>query len=110
MKIDFKCEIKTTSRWQKVTVNKWVIATEPNHLNSWFIQERNIPCVPMCILSTLSALNSIENYYYHIEFRMDSMHIGTQASSCCSETQNSAVAVWNYFLSAKWSKNRQYGV
>ncbi len=33
----------------------------------------------MCILSTLSALNSIENYYYHIEFRMDSMHIGTQA-------------------------------
>ncbi len=25
---------------------------------------------PMCILSTLSALNSIENYYYHIEFRM----------------------------------------
>ncbi len=35
----------------------------------------------MCILSTLSALNSIENYYYHIEFRMDSMHIGTQASS-----------------------------
>ncbi len=40
MKIDFKCEIKTTSRWQKVTVNKWVIATEPNHLNGWFIQER----------------------------------------------------------------------
>ncbi len=38
-----------------------------------------IPCVPMCILSTLSALNSIENYYYHIEFRMDSVHIGTQA-------------------------------
>ncbi len=37
------------------------------------------PCVPMCILSTLSALNSIENDYYHIEFRMDSMHIGTQA-------------------------------
>ncbi len=30
----------------------------------------------MCILSTLSPLNSIENDYYHIEFRM---HIGTQA-------------------------------
>ncbi len=38
----------------------------------------DIPCVPMCILPTLSALNSIENYYYHIEFRMDGMHIGTQ--------------------------------
>ncbi len=34
------CEIKTASRWQQVTVNKWVIATEPNHLNDWFIQER----------------------------------------------------------------------
>ncbi len=40
-----------------------------------------LPCVPICILSTLSALNSIENYYYHIEFMMDSMHIGTQAFS-----------------------------
>ncbi len=30
----FKCEIKTTSRWQQVTVNKWVIAIEPNHLTS----------------------------------------------------------------------------
>ncbi len=26
-----KCEIKTASRWQQVTVNKWVIAIEPNH-------------------------------------------------------------------------------
>ncbi len=32
MKTDVKCEIKTTSRWQKDTVNKRVIATEPNHL------------------------------------------------------------------------------
>ncbi len=40
MKRYFKCDIKTTSRWQQVTV-KWVIATEPNHLNSWFIQEQN---------------------------------------------------------------------
>ncbi len=32
----------------------------------------------MCILSTLSALNSIEMYKYHIECIMDSMHIGTQ--------------------------------
>ncbi len=37
----FKCEIKTAIRWQQVTVNKWVIATEPNHLNDWFIQELN---------------------------------------------------------------------
>ncbi len=28
----FKREIKTASRWQQVTVNKWVIAIEPNHL------------------------------------------------------------------------------
>ncbi len=35
--------------------------------------------VPMCILSILTALNSIVNDLYHIEFRMDSMHIGTQA-------------------------------
>ncbi len=41
MKRYFECEIKTASRWQQVTVNKWVIATEPNHLNGWFIQERN---------------------------------------------------------------------
>ncbi len=27
-----------------------------------------------------------------------------------TETQNIAVAVWNYFLLAKCSKNRQYGV
>ncbi len=40
-KKNFKCEIKTASRWQQVTVNKWVIVIEPNHLNSWFIQERN---------------------------------------------------------------------
>ncbi len=39
---DFKCETKPASRWHQVTVNKWVTATEPNHLNSWFIQERNI--------------------------------------------------------------------
>ena len=41
MKWYLKCEIKTASRWQRVTVNKWVIAIEPNHLNGWFIQERN---------------------------------------------------------------------
>ncbi len=41
MKRYFKCEIKTASRWQQLTVNKWVIAIEPNHLNGWFIQERN---------------------------------------------------------------------
>ncbi len=40
MIIDFKCEIKIASRWQKLTGNKWVIATEPNHLNDWIIQER----------------------------------------------------------------------
>ncbi len=34
MKIDFKCEIN------HVTINKWVVATEPNHLNDWIIQER----------------------------------------------------------------------
>ncbi len=38
MKRYFKCEIKTASRWQQVTIN---IVTEPNHLNGWFIQEQN---------------------------------------------------------------------
>ncbi len=61
MKRYFECEIKIASRWQQVTVNKWVIATEPNHLT------------------------------------VDSFRNGT-TSSCCSETQNSAVAVWNYFF------------
>ncbi len=28
----FKIEIKADSRWQQVTVNKWVIVIEPNHL------------------------------------------------------------------------------
>ncbi len=40
----FKCYIKTASRCQQVTVNKRVIATEPNHLNYWFIQEQNSCC------------------------------------------------------------------
>ncbi len=35
----------------------------------------------MCILSTLSALNSIENYYDHIEFMKDSMRIGKHLGS-----------------------------
>ncbi len=35
-------EIKTASRWQQVSVNKWVIVIEPNHLNDWIIQERII--------------------------------------------------------------------
>ncbi len=39
-------------------------------MNGWFIQEQSKSLLPMCILFTLSALNSIENYY-HIEFRMD---------------------------------------
>ncbi len=37
-----ECEIKTTNRWQQVSVNKWVIVIEPNHLNDWIIQERII--------------------------------------------------------------------
>ncbi len=37
MKRYFKCEIKTTSRCQQVTVNKEAIAFEPNHLNGWLI-------------------------------------------------------------------------
>ncbi len=39
--LKYKCEIKTVSRCQQVTVNNAVIAIEPNHLNGWFIQERN---------------------------------------------------------------------
>ncbi len=41
MKRYFTCEIKTGSKCHQVTVNKWVIVIEPNHLNSWFIQEQN---------------------------------------------------------------------
>ncbi len=48
--------IQIVSRWQQVTVNKWVIAIEPNHLTS----------------------DSFRN----------------ETLSCCSETQNSAVAVF----------------
>ncbi len=44
MKSYFKCEIKTASWWQQVTSNKWVIATELNHLNDSFIQEQNSCC------------------------------------------------------------------
>ncbi len=40
MKIDLKWEIKTASRWQKVTGNKRVIANIPNHFNGLLIQER----------------------------------------------------------------------
>ncbi len=41
MKRYFTCEIKTASRCHQVTVNKWVIVIETNHLNGWFIQEQN---------------------------------------------------------------------
>ncbi len=41
MKRYFTCEIKTASGCHQATVNKWVIVIEPNHLYSWFIQERN---------------------------------------------------------------------
>ncbi len=44
MKSYFKCEIKTASKWQQVTVNKGVIATEPNHLKDVLIQEQNSCC------------------------------------------------------------------
>ncbi len=44
MKSYCKCEIKTASRWQQGTVNKWVIATELNHLKDWFIQSQNSCC------------------------------------------------------------------
>ncbi len=67
--------------YQDVSVAQWL-----NKLTSWVM-----PCIPMCILSTLSTLNSIENYNYHIEFRMDSMHIGTQAWCSCR---------WCHFLSS----------
>ncbi len=40
MKRYFICEIKTASMCHQVTVKR-VIAIEPNHLNSWFIQEKN---------------------------------------------------------------------
>ncbi len=52
----------------------------------------------MCILSTLSALNSIENYYYHIEFRMDSMYIGTQAMNLEGLTLRSRVSLANQII------------
>ncbi len=57
-----------------------------------------MPCVPMCMLSTLSALNSIENDYYHIEFRMDSMHIGMQAMVIPHETLLSMVIMLNMHI------------
>ncbi len=41
IKIYFKCEIKTASRCEQVTVDKGVIVTEPNHLDSRLIQEGN---------------------------------------------------------------------
>ncbi len=55
----FKCEIKTSSRWQQATVNKWVIATEPNHLNEWFIQER---ITVMMLRDTKQCCDCVWNY------------------------------------------------
>ncbi len=42
----FKCDIKIASRWR--CDNKWVIAIEPNHLNGWFVQERNTGDIQRC--------------------------------------------------------------
>ncbi len=61
MKIDFKCEIKTTSRWQWVTVNKWVTASEPNHLNDWFIQER---ITVMLLRDTKQCCSCVWSYFF----------------------------------------------
>ncbi len=50
IKINFKCEIKTTSWWQQVTINKWVIAVEPQSMgwtesfNGWFNQDEMPSC------------------------------------------------------------------
>ncbi len=41
MKRYFTCEIKTANRCHQVTVNKWVIVIETNHLNGWLIQEQS---------------------------------------------------------------------
>ncbi len=35
-----KCGIKTTNKWQQITVNKSVTAIDPNNLYDWIIQER----------------------------------------------------------------------
>ncbi len=78
----FMCEIipldgamlsHMTDRKLTVSVNLRIRSLRKESIYSY------TPYVPMCILSTLSALNSIENYYYHTEFRMDIMHIGTQS-------------------------------
>ncbi len=55
-----KCEIKTASRWHQVTFNKWVIAIEPNHLKSWFIQERNIV---MLLRDAKQCCGCVWNYF-----------------------------------------------
>ncbi len=56
----FECEIKIASRWQQVTVNKWVIATEPNHLNGWFIQEWNNIAKQWCSCLELYFVGEME--------------------------------------------------
>ncbi len=97
--MDFKSEIKSpagVSRWHHVTVNKWVIVTEPNHLNEWFIQERitvmllrdakhrcscleeffvsemeqkqAIWCSVVTILEFLTSIRYLEKYRYSIPF------------------------------------------
>ncbi len=40
----FKREIKTASRWQQVTVNKWVIAIEPIHLTGDSFRNETLSC------------------------------------------------------------------
>ncbi len=60
MKRYLTCEIKTASRCHQVTANKWVIVIEPNHLNSWFIQEQNTIMPQKRVVAVFGAIFVVE--------------------------------------------------
>ncbi len=53
----------TSSRCQQFTVKR-VIVIEPNHLNSWFIQERNTVMLPreakLCMVAVFGIIFVVE--------------------------------------------------
>ncbi len=81
MKSYYKCEIKSASRWQQVTVNKWVITTEPNHLNDWFIQEQNSCCSESQI--EIIFVGEIEQKHLILCLNVSVLILNSSLLNCC---------------------------
>ncbi len=66
----FKCEIKTASRWQQVTVSKWVIAIEPNHLTGDSFRNET----PSCWSETQNSAVAVFGFIFVVEIEQKMLY------------------------------------